>query len=104
MAQPDTAKPDPVPNTDLNLRRTTTTKPTITKHGGRGENEKAALEFARWVPGELKESAKAMAEHLPAVLAQMVIDEWAGALDAGSIRRSPLDYLRALVQRPHESK
>jgi hypothetical protein len=42
------------------------------------------------VPGELKESAKTMVGHLPAVLAQMVIDEWANALDAGSIRRSPL--------------
>jgi hypothetical protein len=87
---PDTAQPDPLPNTDLYLRRTTTTKPTTTKHGGRGENEKGSVEFARWVPGELKESAKTMVGHLPAVLAQMVIDEWANALDAGSIRRSPL--------------
>ena len=68
------------------------------------KNEKDSVEFARSVPGELKEPAKTMVEHLPAVLVQMVIDEWADALDAGSIRRSPLGYLRALVQRPHESK
>ena len=40
-----------------------------------------------------------MVENLPPVLAQMVINEWAGALAAGSIRRSRLGYLRALVER-----
>ena len=31
--------------------------------------------------------------------AQLVIDEWAGALAAGVIQRSPLGYLKTLVSR-----
>jgi len=34
--------------------------------------------------------------------AQMVIDEWAGAMAAESIDRSPLGYLQAMVRRYRE--
>ena len=43
------------------------------------------------------------AEHLVAALdqtdAQLVIDEWAGALAAGVIQRSPLGYLKTPAAR-----
>lgn len=98
-APPDPAKPDASPNTDQNSRRTTTTTPTTTKSGCSRDGEQTDVEFVHWVPDELRESARAMVANLPPALAQMVIDEWAGALDAGSIRRSRLGYLRALVER-----
>ena len=105
-ASPDTAPPDPVkpealPNTDLDLRRTTTTTPTNTKGGGGScscfESEK--IEFAEWVPKELREPARRKAATLEAPFAQMVIDEWAGIMAAGGINRSPLGYLQTLVTR-----
>jgi len=36
---------------------------------------------------------------LDSAYAQLVIDEWAGALAAGAIQRSPLGYLKALAVR-----
>jgi len=93
--EPDTAAPDPVnpdalPNTELDLRPTTTTVPTFTKGG---------LEFTTWVPDELRAQAVSRVARLDIKAAQSVIDEWAGALAAGRIERSPLGYLHALVAR-----
>ena len=105
---PDTAAPGPanpgaLPTTDLNLKRTTTTTPTTTK--GRSsscETENPAVTFASWVPDELQDAARTIVGELDPAEAQMVIDEWAGAIAAESIDRSPLGYLQAMVRRYRE--
>ena len=105
---PDTAAPGPanpgaLPTTDLNLRRTTTTTPTTTKERSSScENENCAVEFAPWVPAELQDAAQTIVGELDPAEGQMVIDEWAGAIAAESIDRSPLGYLQAMVRRYRE--
>ena len=102
-AAPGTANPGALPTTDLNLKRTTTTTPTTTKERSSScENENGAVEFAPWVPAELQEAALTIVGELDPVEAQMVIDEWAGAIAAESIDRSPLGYLQAMVRRYRE--
>jgi len=102
-AAPGTANPGALPTTDLNLKRTTTTTPTTTKERSSScENENRAVEFAPWVPAELQEAALTIVGELDPVEAQMVIDEWAGAIVAESIDRSPLGYLQAMVRRYRE--
>jgi hypothetical protein len=105
---PDTVAPGPanpgaLPTTDLNLRRTTTTTPTTTKERSSScENESHVVAFAPWVPAELQDGARAIVAELDPAEAQMVIDEWAGAIAAESIDRSPLGYLQAMVRRYRE--
>ena len=101
-AVPGTANPGALPTTDLNLRRTTTTTPTTTKERSSCENETPAVAFASWVPSELQDAARTIVVELDPQEAQMVIDEWAGAMAADSIDRSPLGYLQALVRRYRE--
>jgi len=109
MAQSDKAAPCPVkpealPNTDKDLSRTTTTIPTDTYGGSRREFDQDYVQFSRWVPDELLAPATRQVAELSRPLAQMVIDEWAGAIAAGAIRSSPLGYLRALVQRMQQGE
>lgn len=110
-ALPDTAEPDPaaphpakpevLPTTDNDLiRTTTTTTPTTTNHRPHLNITKPdCIEFAPWVPEELKSSAVHLVKELAPSLAQLVIDEWAGLLDIGAIHTSPHGYLHALVKR-----
>ncbi|MEZ5491900.1 MAG: hypothetical protein R3F50_16530 [Gammaproteobacteria bacterium] len=109
MAQSDKAAPCPVkpealPNTDKDLSRTTTTIPTDTYGGSRREFDHAGVLFSRWLPDELRAPATRQVAELSRPLAQMVIDEWTGAIAAGAIRSSPLGYLRALVQRMQQGE
>ena len=55
--------------------------------------------FAPWVLAELQDAARTIVGELDPAEAQMVIDEWAGAMAAESIDRSPLGYLQAMVRR-----
>jgi len=101
-AEPDTAEPNPVkpgalPNTNLNLRKTTTTQPTGTKECS-SDNDKC-LKFAYWIDENLRGQAAEKVSHLNTTSAQMVIDEWAGAIACGQIESSPLGYLHALIKR-----
>ncbi len=107
--EPDTAVPDPVNpeallNTEGDLRRTTTTTPTDTKGCSSSEYENACLEFAAWVPEELRGAAMEKVTRLSAAEAQIVIDEWAGIMATGRIESSPLGYLHALVSRLESGK
>ena len=102
-AEPNTAAPNPVkpgalPNTDLNLKKTTTTKPTDTKKGSSSEIDNC-LKFADWVAEDLRDQATEKVSLLNITSAQMVIDEWAGAIACGQIDSSPLGYLHALIKR-----
>jgi hypothetical protein len=90
--------PGALPKTEFDLTRTTTTTPTFTK-GRCSSNESTEVDFALWVPDELRASAEDLIAPLEPETAQAVIDEWAGVLAAGTIRRSPLGYLRALIAR-----
>jgi len=101
-ARPCPAKPAALPITDRNLRPTTTTIPTTTYSKFCGHRPAAQIAFAKWVPSELHAPAKAMVARLPPERAQMIVDEWAGVLARGSIRRSALGYLRALITRSED--
>ncbi len=98
-APPDPANPEALPNTESDLTRTTTTTPTTTKGRCSSSDESTTVEFALWVPSELRGSAAALVAPLEPETAQAVIDEWAGVMAAGSIRFSPLGYLHALIAR-----
>ncbi len=98
LAAPGPVDPRALPNTEEDLRETTTTTtPTHTKGGCSAKN--GSLEFAAWVPEELRARALDKVARLDAVAAQLVIDEWAGIMASGRIETSPLGYLHALVSR-----
>ncbi len=108
MAEPDTAEPYPVspealPTTEVNLRKTTTTIPTTTKESSSSsEIENSVVEFAFWVPDEIKEAALGKVSGLSPAEAQIVIDEWAGCMAVEYIETSPLGYLQTMVRRYQE--
>jgi hypothetical protein len=99
-AVPSPAKPEVLLTTDKDLIRTTTTTPTTTNHRHQfPETRPDSIEFAPWVPEELKSSAVHLVKELEPSLAQLVIDEWAGLLEEGAIHTSPHGYLHTLVKR-----
>jgi hypothetical protein len=95
---PSPANADALPNTDIKQRAITTTKLTDTQYvSATAEND--ALQFPDWLPAELHAPAIRLVAALGSAEAQLVLDEWAGALAAGAIQRSPLGYLKALAVR-----
>jgi len=107
-AKPQTAEPGPanpraLPTTDVDLRRTTTTTPTMTKERSCSEDENSGVVFAYWIPDELRDAALEKVAGLSSAEAQIVIDEWAGCMAAEFIETSPLGYLQAMVRRYQES-
>ena len=96
-ASPDLVKPEALLNTESKVRITTTTKQTETKN--HKNQRRPTLKFAPWVPANLRAPAESVVSDQPPDLAQLIIDEWAGNLATGTIDRSPLGYLRALVIR-----
>ena len=109
-AEPDTVLPDPVkpealPKTDRYLKQTTTTTPITTKGcGSRSETEVDQIEFAPWVPDDLKAPAINKVARLEPTAAQLVIDEWSGIIATDRIESSLLGYLHALVNRFESGK
>ena len=102
MAAPAPAAPRPanacaLPNTDRKQIATTTTRPTATYAAVPAV--KAALRFPDWLPGEMHAPARRLVAVLDSADAQLVIDEWTGALAAGAVTRSPLGYLKTLAVR-----
>jgi len=76
-AEPDRAAPCPVkpealPNTDKVLSGTTTTKPTYTNGGGRGEYDQEGVQFCHGVPNKLRVPAAHQVAELSRQLAQML--------------------------------
>ena len=102
--QPGPANPGALPTTDLDLKRTTTTTPTITKECSSSENAFDAIGFAFWVPDELRKAALERVAGLSPAEAQIVIDEWAGCMAVGLIDISPLGYLQAMVRQYQEGR
>jgi hypothetical protein len=98
-AAPPTVQPGTLPKTDRDPRTTTTNRPTDTNRGTDIDRHRQALQFPEWVPHEIRTSAQHLVAELDQADAQLVIDEWAGALAAGVIQRSPLGYLKTLATR-----
>lgn len=105
-AEPDPALPDPVkpkvlPTTDVDLKRTTTTTvPTTTYQQSHAQQQdRHGPEIPSWIPEETKIAALEKVAILDDDDAQMVINEWVGAIEAGVIRESLLGYLHVLVKR-----
>ena len=103
-AEPQTAEPGPanpgaLPTTDVDLRRRTTTTPTMTKERSCSEDENSGVVFAYWIPDELRDAALEKVAGLSPAEGQIVIDEWAGCMAAEFIETSPLGYLKAMVRR-----
>lgn len=98
-AVPHLVQPDALPSTDGNPRTTTTNRPTDTDRGTTVNRHRQALQFPEWVPQEIHTAAPQIVAGLDHPDAQLVIDEWAGALAAGVIQRSPLGYLKTLATR-----
>jgi hypothetical protein len=55
--------------------------------------------FPEGIPLELQRAASDKVARFTAAPAQMLIDEWAAAFNAGNIRQSPLGYLHELAAR-----
>lgn len=96
-AAPHPANAAALPNTDRKQRTTTTTRPTDTYQATTATIE--ALRFPDWLPAKMHAPARRLVASLDTADAQLVIDEWAGALAAGAIKRSPLGYLKTLAVR-----
>ena len=101
---PEPAAPDPVTPEALSITEVKL-KPNLpitysTKARHACVDERAGtVEFAEWIPHELRPAAAEKVARFDVELAQMVIDEWAGAFIEGRIRQSPLGYLRELASR-----
>ena len=108
-ATPDTAQPYPAKPTVLSNHHTkepsdqvTTTTTTRTERVKREEPSGGGghqLSFPKSLSQQELVAAKRKLDSLPDVLAQQLIDELAGHLQAKTIRGSPLAYLRGLVNR-----
>jgi hypothetical protein len=96
---PPTVQPGALQKTDRDPRTTTTHKPTHTNRGTDVNRHRQPLQFPEWVPHEILASAQHLVAGLDHADAQLVIDQWAGALAAGVIQRSPLGYLKTLATR-----
>jgi hypothetical protein len=55
--------------------------------------------FPDWISVEQQCAAREKVARFEPVLAQMLIDEWAGAISAGKTKKSPLGYLHELAAR-----
>ena len=98
-AAPHTALPGVLQKTDRDPRTTITNRPTDTNRGTDVNRHRQPLQFPEWVPRQIRMSAQHLVAELDQADAQLVIDEWAGALAAGVIQRSPLGYLKTLATR-----
>lgn len=96
-ATPRPANAGALPNTDRKQRTTTTTRPTDTYRAATATT--VELRFPEWLPAKMHAPARRFVAGLDSADAQLVIDEWAGALAAGAVKRSPLGYLKTLAVR-----
>ena len=107
---PDTDVPEPVApypvdpealtTTEVNLLPSTTTTTHNTKERYSNFDQRThSIVFPDWISAEVQCAACEKVARFESALAQMLIDEWAGAINAGKIKKSPLGYLRELAAR-----
>jgi len=97
LAAPHPANAGALPNTDIKQITTTTTRPTDTYRAATAT--KLAVRFPDWLPADMHAPARRLVAGLDSADAQLVVDEWTGALAAGAVKRSPLGYLKTLAVR-----
>ena len=93
-------EPEALTTTDVNLLPSTTTTTYNTKERYSNFNQRTqVIVFPDWISVEQQCAAREKVARFEPVLAQMLIDEWAGAISAGKIKKSPLGYLHELAAR-----
>jgi len=103
-AAPDPVNPDALSITEVKLKPNLPTTYVTKAHFPDVDQQAAAVEFPDWIPAELQPEALKKVERFDSELAQMLIDEWAGAYIEGRIRKSPIGYLRELASRLDRSQ
>ena len=107
---PDTAVPEPaapypvnpeaLTTTEVNLLPSTTTTTHNTKERiSNLDQPTQVIAFPDWISAEQQSAAREKVARFETAEAQMLIDEWAGAINAGKITKSPLGYLHELAAR-----
>jgi len=103
---PDTVKPDALLNMEDNLITTTTYKEennsitTTTRQSGCSSN--LDLVYPKDLLKEEQIQAGKLLQELSSILAQQILDEWAGIIAANAIHTSKLGCLRGLINRAKE--
>lgn len=103
-AAPYPVDPEALTTTEVNLLPSTTTTTTTTTYNTKERdlnfNQRTqVIAFPDWISAELQGVAREKVARFESALAQMLIDEWAGAINAGKIKKSPLGYLHELAAR-----
>lgn len=99
-AAPYPVDPDALTTTEVDLLPSTTTTTRNNNERCSGfEQRTYPIKFPNWMSSELQSAAFEKVARFESVLAQMLIDEWAGAINAGKIKKSPLGYLHELAAR-----
>lgn len=99
---PDLVEPRPanaraLPKTHEYEVPTTTTMQTSTNGPSKRNRPTQQPRFPGWISNDTRTEAKKIVAALELPDAQLVIDEWAGALAADAIHSSPFGYLKALA-------
>lgn len=100
LATPDPVDPDALTNTEVNLIPSTTTTTYNTQEQYLDlDQQPCSIMFPDGISPELQRAACREVARFEQAPAQMLIDEWAGAIGAGKIKQSPLGYLHELAAR-----
>ncbi len=99
-AAPYPVEPEALTTTEVNLLPSTTTTTHNTKERYSNLDQPTqVIAFPDWISDEQQNAAREKVARFESALAQMLIDEWAGAISAGKIKKSPLGYLHELAAR-----
>jgi hypothetical protein len=99
-AVPYPVDPEALTTTQVNLLPSTTTTTYNTKERYSNLDQPTqVIAFPDWISVEQQSAAREKVARFEPVLAQMLIDEWAGAINAGKIKKSPLGYLHEMAAR-----
>ena len=100
LAAPHPVDPDALTTTEVNLLPSTTTTTYSTQDQYLDlDQQPCSILFPDGISPELQSAACRKLARFEPALAQMLIDEWAGAIGAGKIKRSALGYLHELAAR-----
>lgn len=99
-AVPYPVDPEALTTTEVNLLPSTTTTTYNTKERFSNPDQPThTIVFPDWISAEQQRAAREKVARFESALAQMLIDEWVGAISAGRIKKSPLGYLHELAAR-----
>jgi hypothetical protein len=99
-AAPHPVEPEALTTTEVNLLPSTTTTTYNTKEQYSNLDQPTqVIAFSGGISAEQQRAACEKVARFEPALAQMLIDEWAGAINAGKIKKSSLGYLHELAAR-----